>query len=154
MRGIKEHPFTGCMHPTNHGCWLCLRSDVNGAGATAAHHWSYSLRGKTVCFCLDYRKLNKVTKRKFIRCHALVGWAMLGFFFCPLICAVVTGSSCEFCSAPATFQQIMDAILSRLKWQKCLVYLNGVVMFWKTFNEHLMRLRAVFGSHPLHPTVT
>ncbi|KAK8772958.1 hypothetical protein V5799_012507 [Amblyomma americanum] len=48
------------------------------------------------------------------------------------------------CSAPATFQRMMDTVLADLKWQSCLVYLDDVVIFSDTFEEHLRRLRAVF----------
>uniref|UniRef100_A0A224Z105 RNA-directed DNA polymerase n=1 Tax=Rhipicephalus zambeziensis TaxID=60191 RepID=A0A224Z105_9ACAR len=47
------------------------------------------------------------------------------------------------CSAPATFQRIMDTVLAGLKWQTCLVYLDDVVVFSANFDEHLRRLEAV-----------
>lgn len=37
------------------------------------------------------------------------------------------------CSAPAIFQRMMDTVLSGLKWQTCLVYLDDVVVFSNTF---------------------
>ncbi|KAM7296833.1 retrovirus-related Pol polyprotein from transposon 297 [Ixodes scapularis] len=37
----------------------------------------------------------------------------------------------------------MDTVLSGLKWQNCLVYLDDVVVFASEFDEHLRRLRAV-----------
>lgn len=37
----------------------------------------------------------------------------------------------------------MDTVLTDLKWQTCLVYLDDVVIFACTFKEHLRRLRAV-----------
>lgn len=47
------------------------------------------------------------------------------------------------CSAPATFQRMMDSVLAGLKWQSCLVYLDDVVVFSTTFDQHLERLRLV-----------
>ncbi|MBS2634167.1 RNA-directed DNA polymerase, partial [Salmonella enterica subsp. enterica serovar 1,4,[5],12:i:-] len=47
------------------------------------------------------------------------------------------------CSAPATFQRVMDTALAGLKWQTCLVYLDDVVVFASNFDEHLRRLEAV-----------
>lgn len=47
------------------------------------------------------------------------------------------------CSAPATFQRMMDTVLSGLKWQSCLVYLDDVVIFSATFEQHIERLRLV-----------
>lgn len=47
------------------------------------------------------------------------------------------------CSAPATFQRLMDTVLSGLKWKTCLVYLDDVIVFSPTFDEHLKRLEVV-----------
>ena len=46
-------------------------------------------------------------------------------------------------NAPATFQRMMDVLLSGLKWNTCLVYLDDIVVFSKTFSEHLSRLDEV-----------
>ena len=46
-------------------------------------------------------------------------------------------------SAPATFQRVMDTVLAGLKWQTCLVYLDDVVVFASSFEEHLRRLETV-----------
>jgi hypothetical protein len=32
------------------------------------------------------------------------------------------------CSAPATFQRMMDVVLSGLKWTTCLVYLDDIIV--------------------------
>lgn len=37
----------------------------------------------------------------------------------------------------------MDTVLTGLKWQTCLVYLDDVVVFSETFEQHLHRLRIV-----------
>lgn len=47
------------------------------------------------------------------------------------------------CNAPATFQRIMELALRGLQWVICLIYLDDVIVFSKTFDEHLKRLRAV-----------
>lgn len=47
------------------------------------------------------------------------------------------------CTAPATFQHVMDTMLAALKWQSCFVYLENIVVFASNFDEHLRRLRAV-----------
>jgi hypothetical protein len=46
-------------------------------------------------------------------------------------------------NAPATFQRMMDVLLSGLKWNICLVYLDDIVIFSRNFSEHLSRLEAV-----------
>ena len=42
-------------------------------------------------------------------------------------------------NAPSTFQRMMDVMLAGLKWKCCLVYLDNILVFAKTF-EHLLRL--------------
>ena len=48
------------------------------------------------------------------------------------------------CNAPATFQRLMDLVLSGLQWSRCLVYLDDVIIVGKDFAEHLQNLQAVF----------
>lgn len=47
------------------------------------------------------------------------------------------------CSAPATFQRLMHTVLKTENWIKCLIYLDDVLIFGRTAEEHLERLRAV-----------
>ena len=44
------------------------------------------------------------------------------------------------CNAPATFQRVMDFVMSGLNYQICLVYLDDVIIFSKTIEEHFERL--------------
>ncbi|KAG1103030.1 hypothetical protein G6F42_017276 [Rhizopus arrhizus] len=46
-------------------------------------------------------------------------------------------------NAPATMQRLMDSVLAGLKWQICLVYLDDIVVFSSSFDQHLQDLRAV-----------
>ncbi len=39
--------------------------------------------------------------------------------------------------APATFKRLLDTILSGYRWQTCLVYLDEVIVFSRTFEEHV-----------------
>src|SRR5688572_30227604 len=48
------------------------------------------------------------------------------------------------CNAPATFQRLMDIVLSGLNFEICLVYLDDVIIFGKTPEQHLDRLEQVF----------
>lgn len=45
------------------------------------------------------------------------------------------------CNAPATFEQLMEKVLNSLSWKVCLVYLDDIIVFAKTFNEHLANLQ-------------
>eukprot|EP00118_Oscarella_pearsei_P017903 m.180288 g.180288 ORF g.180288 m.180288 type:complete len:1472 (+) comp39243_c0_seq11:859-5274(+) len=48
------------------------------------------------------------------------------------------------CNAPSSFQRAMDSLLAGLKWQRCLVYLDDVLVFSKDFQSHLTDLDLVF----------
>ena len=48
------------------------------------------------------------------------------------------------CNAPATFSRLMDCILAGLHWETCLFYLDDIIVFSSTWEEHLARLRQVF----------
>ncbi|UYV75954.1 K02A2.6-like [Cordylochernes scorpioides] len=47
------------------------------------------------------------------------------------------------CNAPATFERMMDNVLMGLKWNICLCYLDDIVVYSDTFEEHLERLSKV-----------
>ncbi len=46
-------------------------------------------------------------------------------------------------SAAGRFQRMMDVVLSGLKWTTCLVYLNNIIVYSRTFEEHVQGLRLV-----------
>ena len=48
------------------------------------------------------------------------------------------------CNAPATFSRLMDRVLAGLHWETCLFYLDDIIVFSKTWEEHVARLRQVF----------
>ena len=47
-------------------------------------------------------------------------------------------------NAPATFQWLMQSCLGNLHLCYCIIYLDDVIIFSKTLEEHLLTLRAVF----------
>ena len=51
--------------------------------------------------------------------------------------------SCGLCNAPATFERMMEAILSGLHWETCLLYIDDVIIFADSFEQHLERLSEV-----------
>lgn len=123
-------------------------------------------------FCVDYRELNTVTRKDVYplpriddTVDALNGARFLsafdmlsGYWQVPVApgdaakTAFVTHQglyewTCMpfgLTGAPATFQRMMDTVLAGLKWQCCLVYLDDVVVFSRTFDEHIRDLRIVF----------
>jgi len=46
----------------------------------------------------------------------------------------------------ATFQRLIDMIMAGLAYEVCLVYLDGVIVFSSTFEEHFTRLRLVLSK--------
>ena len=48
------------------------------------------------------------------------------------------------CNAPATFQRLMETVFRGLARDKCFVYLDDVLVVGQTFEEHLSNLREVF----------
>ena len=48
------------------------------------------------------------------------------------------------CNASATFSRLMDRVLAGLHWETCLFYLDDIIVFSSTWEEHLARLREVF----------
>ena len=47
-------------------------------------------------------------------------------------------------NAPATFQRLMEQCMGDLHLQKCLIYIDDIVVFSKTLDEHVKRLSEVF----------
>ena len=125
-----------------------------------------------VRFCVDYRKLNSVTRKDayplpriddtltslagsswFSTLDLLSGYWQVEMAkqdraktaFC------TTEGLFEFktmpfglCNAPATSQHLMDLVLAGLQMEHCLVYLDDVIVIGRSFAEHLQNLQAVF----------
>ena len=48
------------------------------------------------------------------------------------------------CNAPATFERLMDKILHGYLWERCMCYLDDIIIYGCTFSQALENLRAVF----------
>lgn len=122
-------------------------------------------------FCVDFRRLNADTMREaypmpridamldklrgakyFSTCDALSGYwqiplteeAMAKTAFSTArghyeFTVVPMGAT----NAPAHFQRAMDMLLSGLNWEICLVYLDDIMIFSETWEEHLRRVDQV-----------
>ncbi|KAM7296981.1 retrovirus-related Pol polyprotein from transposon 17.6, partial [Ixodes scapularis] len=114
----------------------------------------------TLRFCVDYRQLNAVTKKDVYplpRIDDTLDRLRHSRYFSSMdlksgywqievderdrekTAFVTPDGLYEFkvmpfglCTAPATFQRVMDTVLAGLKWQSCLVYLDDVVVFSAT----------------------
>lgn len=47
------------------------------------------------------------------------------------------------CNAPATFERLMERVLKGILFKTCLVYLDDIIVFGPSFDEHLIRLKEV-----------
>ena len=54
------------------------------------------------------------------------------------------------CNAPSTFQRLMEKVLVGLVWKTCVVYLDDVVIFSRSIEEHYEHLREVFNRFKQH----
>jgi hypothetical protein len=119
----------------------------------------------SVRFCCDYRALNKLTKKDVYplpRIDDSLAALLTGVFFSTMDMegayyqipmeesskektAFITEDglyeyevmSFGLTNAPATFQRYMDATCAGLKWQCLLVYLDDIVVFSNSFDQHL-----------------
>ena len=127
----------------------------------------------SLCFCIDFRRLNSLTvkdshplPRICETLESLAGAAHYttidmnsGFWQVPMddeskqYTAFTLGSmglyKCEcmpfgLCNAPPTFQRLMLNCLGELNLTYCLIYLDDVIIFSRTEEEHLERMRVVF----------
>ena len=123
-------------------------------------------------FCVDYRKLNAVTKKDSYplpRIDDLLQGTQGARYFTAL--DIITaywsikikegdrektafpthrGLFHFICmpfgltNAPATFQRLIDAVMAGINWLYVLVYMDDIIVFSRTFEEHLMHLQEVF----------
>ena len=47
-------------------------------------------------------------------------------------------------NAPATFQRLMEKCMGSMHLRECLIFLDDILIFSKTFDEHISRLTSVF----------
>lgn len=47
-------------------------------------------------------------------------------------------------NAPSQFQPLVDLVMAGLVWNTCLVYLDDIIVYSATFEQHLERLSGVF----------
>ena len=54
------------------------------------------------------------------------------------------------CNSPGTFQRLMEACLGEVNFDLLLIYLNDILVFAPTFEDHIKRLEFVFGRLKEH----
>ena len=123
-------------------------------------------------FCVDYRKLNEITRKDSyplpridttLDAFAGSSWFSTldlksGYWQVELQeedkekTAFTTGSGLwqfvvmpfRLCNAPATFERLMELVLVGLPWSVCLVYLDDIIVHAKTFDAAVQHLQEVF----------
>ena len=123
-------------------------------------------------FCVDYRRLNNITKRDAYtlpRIDDTLDALLRAKWFSTI--DLTSGywqvevneadqEKTAFCTpfglfqfkvmrfgltnAPSTFQFLMELILRGLHWSTCLVYLDDIIVYSSTIEEHFTRLCEVF----------
>jgi len=124
-------------------------------------------------FCIDYRKLNDLTIKDAYplpRVQDCLNTLNGGEYFCTLdlksgywqvgmterakersafVCrqGLFQWKCMPFglCNAPPTFERLMETVLKGMQWKTCLVYLDDIVIFGKTFEQCAERLTEVLG---------
>ena len=128
----------------------------------------------TIRMCIDYRNLNAITIRPIFPIpdtKQLLDNLSGNLFFstidlsnayyqCPMVesdkpkTAFATRKGhFEFnripfglCGAPATFQRLMNVVLEKENWHMCLIYLDDVMIFARSFDEHLNRVEIILSK--------
>ena len=122
-------------------------------------------------FCVDYRKLNDVTKKDSYplpRIDDTLDTLSGNKWFSTLDLksgywqveihpddrektAFTTGQGLwqfqvmpfGLCNAPATFERLMETVLREISYEACLIYLDDIIVFGRDFDQHLRNIRRV-----------
>ncbi len=128
-------------------------------------------KDRTLRFCIDYRRLNAITKMDVFplpRIDDTLDLLSHSQYFTTLDLAsgywqvrmhpesrektafTTYSGLYEFlvmpfglCNAPATFQRLMETVLAGLARDACMVYMDDILVIGKTYEEHLDNLRRV-----------
>ncbi|KAL5007119.1 hypothetical protein ScPMuIL_015925, partial [Solemya velum] len=126
---------------------------------------------KSYRFCVDYRKLNKVTKvdayplpriddtidvlsgsQYFSTLDLASGFWQMGLSEkAKEKTAFTTGYGLYhfnvlpfgLCNAPSSFERLMERVLSGLHWKICLIYIDDIIIYSQTFDQHMDRIQQV-----------
>ena len=181
---VTETPFVGRprMHSTNAVMREVIRKEVDsqrlaGIIEPSASPFASSIllvpkKDGTTRFCIDYRALNKCTRRDGYvmprvddSLSALLGsqyftsldltaafnqipiapeYRDLTSFSSPDGTWRYTRMPFGLINGPAIFTRFIDTVLAGLKWSVCMVYMDDILVYSPTFERHLAGLEQVF----------
>ena len=129
-------------------------------------------------FCIDFRKLNNRTVKDayslprieetidslsgakyFSKLDFRSGYWQVGIkeadkhktaFSVGPLCFFKNTMAFGLTNVPATFQRLMERCMDELHLKECLIYLDNIIFFSKTFEEHLERLENVLKQLKRH----
>ena len=124
----------------------------------------------SLCFCIDFRRLNTLTVKDSHplphickTLESLAGaahyttidmnsgfWQYIAFTLGSMGLYECKSMPFGLCNAPPTFQRLMLNCLGELNLTYCLFYLDDVIIFSRTEEEHLERMRVVFDRFREH----
>jgi len=167
-------------HPFQHLEWIDKKVEEmrkHGIVKPAASPWASNVvlmkkKDGTLRFCIDYRRLNSVTRQdsyplslidNFLNALSASSWYSTldlrsGYYNIPIAeedrdkSAFVTRRGCYrftvmpfgLTCAPSVFQRLIYFVLCELSYITCLVYSDNVIVFGRSFEEQLYRLDEVF----------
>lgn len=176
-RPIRQPPRRIPLAKREEGTQLIEEMQKDGVIESSVSPWSSPVvlvkkKDGSTRFCVDYRKLNDVTKKDSYplpriddTLDTLSGskWfstldLQSGYWQVELDekdkekSAFSTGDGLwqftvmpfGLCNAPATFERLMEHVLRGLHWKTCLVYLDDIIVMGKDFDDHLRKLQEVF----------
>ncbi len=131
-----------------------------------------SKKDGSIRFCIDYRRLNAVTIKDVYPLprndDCLASLTGMKYFSTFDLCSgyhqikmspedrhksafIVDGGLFEWnvmpfglTNAPATFQRLMDTVFAGLKWKNLLVYIDDIIVYSNSFEQHLKDLEEMF----------
>ena len=98
----------------------------------------YCLNGAKIFTSLDLKSgywQIKLSEDSIPHSHFTIG--PLGFYECVCMPFGLT-------NAPTTFQQLMESCLGDMHLDWCIIYLDDIIIFSQTPQEHIQRLRGIF----------
>ena len=174
---IKQHPYRTPIVQREKIAQLIKQMEQQGIVKPSCSPWASPVvlvpkKDGSTRFCVDYRRLNTVTKKDVYplpRIDDILDTLGRAKYFTTLDlsagywqveldpesqaktaftshCGLYEFTRMPFglCNAPATFQRLMQVVLSGLEWDCCFVYIDDILIASQSFEEHMRHLQLVF----------